>query len=161
MGRPAKAVDDIVLQRMVEQGMSLERMAAKLGVSRNTVKARLDHLAPAAVARPLTAQVAGASMWDTQEALQANYQRCLKLLQEAQETGVEVRDRNRILAEIRNHLEAGVRVAQVLYDTQRTEAFMATVLDVIGGCDPELRAEILRRLDEQRSVRLAFGGSRA
>lgn len=55
-------------------------------------------------------------------------------------------------------LDQFLRMAELLHDWRDAQQFQQTVLDVIGGVDVDVRQEIIRRLDEKRSLRLAIAG---
>ena len=61
----------------------------------------------------------------------------------------------RAMAEIRGQLGLQLEIFQALYSLQEAEAFQNTVLEVIGEVDVKIRDEIVRRLNQRRSVRQA------
>ncbi len=61
----------------------------------------------------------------------------------------------KVMAEIRNQLKLQLEIFQTLYSLQAAEEFQATVLEVIGEVSPDVRREIISRLNKQRVVRSA------
>lgn len=92
------------------------------------------------------------SMWNTKDAAEQNYQRCLDLLDDCDCAS----DRVRVLSEIRQHLQFGVHVVETLFTVQETKDFMTEVLSVIGQLDPDARNTIIKRLSEKRTLRSVF-----
>lgn len=60
------------------------------------------------------------------------------------------------MAEIRGQLKLQLDIFQALYSLQAAEEFQNTVLEVIGETSEDVRSEIIRRLNEKRSVRSAL-----
>ena len=56
------------------------------------------------------------------------------------------------MAEIRNQIILQLKIFQTLYGIQEAEEFISTVLEVIRDVDPDVRREIIRRLNAKRSV---------
>lgn len=61
----------------------------------------------------------------------------------------------RAMSEIRQQLEFQLKLFQALYSVQEVEEFMKTVLEVMREVDPDVRREIVRRLNDKKSVRSA------
>nr|BDD45669.1 hypothetical protein 17 [Desulfobacterales bacterium] len=59
------------------------------------------------------------------------------------------------MAEIRGQLKLQLEIFQALYSLQAAEEFQNTVLQIIGEVDPDVRREIIHRLNKERSVRSA------
>lgn len=59
------------------------------------------------------------------------------------------------MSEIRGQLKLQLEIFQALFSLQAAEEFEATVLEVIGEVAPDVRSEIIRRINKQRSVRQA------
>ncbi|MCF8110887.1 MAG: winged helix-turn-helix transcriptional regulator [Desulfobacteraceae bacterium] len=60
------------------------------------------------------------------------------------------------MAEIRGQLKLQLDIFTQLYSLQAAEEFQNTVLEVIGEISEDVRAEIIRRLNEKRSIRSAL-----
>ena len=59
------------------------------------------------------------------------------------------------MAEIRHQLVLQTRIFQSIYSIQEVREFMNTVLEVMNGVDPSIRREIIRRLNDEKSVKSA------
>lgn len=59
------------------------------------------------------------------------------------------------MAEIRGQLKLQLEMFQALFSLQAAEEFQSTVLQVIGEVDPDVRSEIIHRLNKQRAIRSA------
>ena len=59
-------------------------------------------------------------------------------------------------AEIRNQLKLQLDIFQTLYSLQAAEEFQNIVLETIAEVDPNVRNEIIRRINSQRAVRSAL-----
>lgn len=93
------------------------------------------------------------SMWDTKAAADENFARVRELL--GQKYFADTKTRVRIHAEIRAHLELGVRVMETLYAIQEQAAFQALVLEILDEFDESARERILDRMRERRALRKA------
>jgi len=61
----------------------------------------------------------------------------------------------RAMAEIRQQLDLQTRMFQALYSIQEVKEFMNTVLEVMREVDPDVRREIIRRLNDKKSANSA------
>jgi biotin operon repressor len=59
------------------------------------------------------------------------------------------------MAEIRGQVKLQLEIFQALFSLQAAEEFENTVLEVIGEIAPDVRSEIIRRLNAKRAVRSA------
>jgi predicted transcriptional regulator len=59
------------------------------------------------------------------------------------------------MAEIRGQLKLQLELFQALFSLQAADEFQRTVLEVIGEVEPIVRDEIIRRINQKRSVRSA------
>jgi len=59
------------------------------------------------------------------------------------------------MAEIRGQLKLQLEIFQALFSLKAAQEFQDTVLEIIGEVDPNVRSEIIRRLNAKRSVRSA------
>ena len=57
------------------------------------------------------------------------------------------------MGEIRNQLKLQLEIFQALFSLQAAKEFEDTILEVISEVDPNVRSEIIRRINEKRSVR--------
>jgi hypothetical protein len=58
----------------------------------------------------------------------------------------------RAISEIRQQLVLQTRIFQSLYSIQEVREFMNTVLEVMREVDPDIRREIIRRLNAKKSI---------
>ena len=59
------------------------------------------------------------------------------------------------MSEIRNQLKLQLEIFQALFSLQAAQEFETTILEVIGEVAPDVRSEIIRRINQKRSVRAA------
>ena len=59
------------------------------------------------------------------------------------------------MGEIRNQLKLQLEMFQALFSLQAAEEFQQAVLEAIGEVSPDVRNQIIRRINEKRSVRSA------
>jgi hypothetical protein len=59
------------------------------------------------------------------------------------------------MAEIRNQLKLQLEIFQALFSLQAAEEFQNVVLETIAEVDPNVRGEIIRRINAKRSIRSA------
>ena len=57
------------------------------------------------------------------------------------------------MGEIRNQLKLQLEIFQALFSLQAAQEFETTILEVIGEVAPDVRSEIIRRINQKRSVR--------
>ena len=60
------------------------------------------------------------------------------------------------MGEIRNQLKLQLEILQALFSLQAAEEFQNILLDIIAEVDPNVRSEIIRRINAQRTVRSAL-----
>jgi len=60
------------------------------------------------------------------------------------------------MSEIRNQLKLQLEIFQTLYSLQAAEEFQNIVLKIIDEVNPDVRSEIIRRLNAERAVRSAL-----
>ncbi len=59
------------------------------------------------------------------------------------------------MAEIRGQLDLQLKIFQTLYSLQAAEEFQAVVMEAIGEASPDVRREIIHRLNQRRTARQA------
>ena len=59
------------------------------------------------------------------------------------------------MGEIRNQLKLQLEIFQTLFSLQAAKEFEDTVLEVIGEVNPDVRSEIIRRINKKRAIRSA------
>ncbi|RJQ56448.1 MAG: DUF134 domain-containing protein [Desulfobacteraceae bacterium] len=57
------------------------------------------------------------------------------------------------MGEIRGQLKLQLEIFQALFSLQAAEEFQNIVLEVIGEVDPDVRSEIIRRINSRRTIR--------
>ena len=60
------------------------------------------------------------------------------------------------MGEIRSQLKLQLEIFQALFSLQAAEEFQNILLDIIAEVDPNVRSEIIRRINAQRTVRSAL-----
>ena len=142
---------DEKLKYYLDLNFTHTEIARYLNVSVSAVTQRAAKLEKAAAARqPQVVAAAQQSVFDTKNAMEANYRGCLELL-----TDIEadpVRTRTLIL----QHIKVGMEMLETLYTIQEQQAFQEEVLSVLEECEPGSRQRILGRLRERRGTRAAF-----
>jgi hypothetical protein len=148
------------LGKLHAAGRSVEDIARIFGCSERSVRRHLVRLAdraPTAVLREaVQVERAAANVLDIQEEWTALHLEARGALEElkAAKAWPEALKAVRVLQQ---SLDQAIRVAEMLHDWRSQAEFQTEVLDVIGGVDPHARAEIVKRLDQRRSLRLTFG----
>lgn len=151
--------------------------ARDVGVSESAARRYLD-AAPRAAA-PVIAQQsailesAGADLWDTRRALAGNFRRINHLIAQLEAGIIELREaadgsayETRVspailvsaLREGREHIEAALRLHQLLISVEETRAFQQAVIEAIGQADEPTRDRIITALRERRTLGLLVGG---
>lgn len=148
--------------------------AREIGVSEDAAARYLSSI-PAAAA-PVVAQqrqvleAAGASLWDTRQALTDNYQRALTLVAQLERGILEERQGSdgpyttmtpisthvAALREVREHIQTGLKLYQLLLSIDETRAFQQAVLAAIGEADDATKQRVLAKLEERRALDLAL-----
>lgn len=169
MGRPP-SIDDTTGQQLLEAYGRLGSKAAaarEVGVSESAAR-RYFEGTPEAAAPIIASQreiiiAAGASLWETREALEENYQRTLGLVLMAQALDMQnpkaVAAATGVFREIRAHIESSMTLAKLLVDVDEVKKFQQAVLEAIAEADEPTRQRIIHKLRERRAVGLALSGS--
>jgi predicted transcriptional regulator len=148
-------IRDISLLRLVDRGASQAEIARKMGVSRQAVCKRLRQLRGRTTKAVITKKIE--SIVDKKinalEQLIGINERANQMLDEA-ELNPELR--LKVMAEIRGQLRLQLEIYQAMFDLRAAEEFMEETLAVIGHVAPEVRSEIISRLNERKSVRSAM-----
>jgi len=151
----SQKINDRELLRLIDrQGMCQSEAAKALGVSRQAVSQRIQELrgktTKVVVSKKLE-EIVDRKI-DAIEQLQKINQEANRLLDEL--------DQNpelklKIMAEIRGQLKLQLDLFEALFSLQAAEEFQSTILKVIAEVDPNVRNEIIRRINEERSIRAA------
>lgn len=152
---PPKRINDTRLIRLIDEGKSQAEVARELGVSRQAVHTRLRELrgrVTQAVVAKKVEQVVDRKL-DALEQLQKINAEANRLLDEI-EASPEVK--LRAMAEIRGQLRLQLEIFETLFSLQAAEEFQQEVLAAIGEVAPEVRNEIIARLNKRRAIRSAL-----
>jgi hypothetical protein len=157
MARPPK-IDLRKLEILLrEEGKSRAECAEFFGVSTTAISQARKKLT-AAVTKYTSTEIAPqvADKWlntiDQLQKINREANRLLDTLEDAPETKI------RVMSEIRGQLKLQLDIMQALYDVRAAEEFQKEVLDTIAEVDPNVRDEILHRLEQKRVVRSAVSG---
>jgi hypothetical protein len=157
MAAISKLTND-TLRQYLNNGFTQQEIANLCGVSQPAIAKRvrcMDQKGNALTPQPISRAVV--QMWDTRAAAESNYIRALGLYEEAlADPECSIGEKARVLAEIRNHIDFGLRALQALYEINEMKAFQDEVTSVLEECSPGLRAKILKRLSERRTLRAAI-----
>jgi molybdenum-dependent DNA-binding transcriptional regulator ModE len=176
MGRKS-SIDEATGERLLAAYQRLESIAAaarEVGVSESAARRYFDELPKAAtptiVSQRHIIETAGTSLFDTRAALGANYERTINLITQL-EAGIQlVRTGEReeyitytppitlvaALREAREHIQAGMKLYQLLISVDETRKFQQAVLESIGEADDATRQRIIAKLHERRALELAL-----
>lgn len=148
-------LNDRKLLKMIDEGFSQAEAARRLKVSRQAVSKRLQELrgrTTRAVVVKKVERVVDQKI-DAIKQLHEINARANQMLDEAEE---DPELSLRVMAEIRGQLRLQLEIYQTLFDLQAVQQFMDETLDVIGKIAPEVRNEIINRLNRRKSVRSAL-----
>jgi transposase len=150
MPRPQHFTDK-QLAALIGQGLSSKQAAERLGVSQSAVARRMRNLDIYKVPwRKSGLPPVIMSVADTRAAALDNYQRVAALLDNE---NISTLDSIRIVREMRQQLEFGIRMGGVLFASQETSAFVDEVTEVLEMEDPAVRDRIMARLGALRAER--------
>lgn len=115
-------------------------------------------------------ETAGARLWDTQAALEENYERLIALVEQLQDgitvvngeytTLTPIMTQVSALREVREHLETSMTMAKLMIDIDEVRRFQQAVLEAIGAADEPTRQRIIQNLRQQRALGLLVQGNR-
>jgi predicted transcriptional regulator len=148
-------LNDRKLLKLIDEGFSQVEAARKLGVSRQAVSKRLKELRGRTTRAVIVKKVEKVvdQKIDAIKQLHEINARANQMLDEAEE---DPELRLRVMAEIRGQLRLQLEIYQTLFDLQAVQQFMDETLEVIGKIAPEVRNEIINRLNKRKSVRSAL-----
>lgn len=150
-------LSDETIRQYLDKQFTQQEIANLCGVSQQAVNKRvkaLEHRSQAL--KPAYINAAVISMWDTRRAAEENYKRSLALYDEAlSDPDCSIGEKARVLGEIRGHIDFGLKALQLLYEVNEMKAFQDEVTAVLEEFAPGVRAKIIKRLSEKRSIRAA------
>jgi len=168
---------DTELLKRLDAGESYVEIAKRFGITKQAVHDRTLKLrrqtTKAVIAAPQHVRQIASQQIDAIGQLQQLNQTANEMLDAAVRTlrGVElpvidpfsendppaIRDPHKhvlaIMAEIRGQLKLQLELLQCLYSIQEAQNFQATVLEVIGEVAPDVRNEIITRINRKRAIR--------
>lgn len=160
---PSLSTDTIetLLTAYAETG-SQAAAARKAGVPLSTAQrylAKTPKAAASVVAQQrVVIERVGASMWDTRAALDDNFTRLLRLVEQLENAPrMEPLVYVVVLREIREHVATGMKLARLMLDVNEVKLFQEAVIEAIGEADADTRARLVHKLQERRAVGLALG----
>ena len=153
MGR--EKIDDRELARLIDSGLTQAQVARRFGVSRAAVCQRLRELRGKTTRAIVSKKVLTVvdKKIDAIAQLLAINEKANQMLDEA-ENDPELR--LKIMGEIRGQLRLQLEIYQTMFDLKAVQEFMDETMAVIGQVEPEIRREIIRRLNERKSIRSAL-----
>ena len=168
MARPPSVEGDTLERLLTAYAETGSKAAAarRVGIPLSTAKRYLQGTrkaaAPVVAVQQAMIERSGASLWDTRGALDENYARLLRLVDQFEK---QVDAANPMpaavylstLKEIREHVTVGIKLAALMVDIQEVREFQRAVIEAVGEADDQTRERILGRLQERRAVGLAVG----
>lgn len=146
---------DTTMIRMIDDGVSQAEVARKFKVSRSAVSKRLKQLrgrTSYAVAGAKIRRVIDSKL-NVVDQLQTINRATHDLLTQAQnDANLSVK----LIAEIRNQLRLMMDIYDTLCSIEAVDEFQEVILEVLNECEPELRKEVIFRLNEKRNLRAAL-----
>jgi hypothetical protein len=150
-----KTINDDKILELVNGGWSLKKIADYFGVSKTAIHKRKKKL------RGLTVQVlanvkidrAVDQNLDSIQQLKTINQKANNLLDKFEE---DPKIAVPIMAEIRAQLSLQLQIFSSFYDLQAAKEFREEVIAVIEQIDPEVKNEIIRRLNKRRATQSAI-----
>jgi hypothetical protein len=175
MGRKAsidQATGKALLDAYQRHG-TIAAAAREVGVSESAARRYVETIPKAAA--PVLAQqqqllAAETSLWKTRGALDYNYQRLIKLMDMLEKGILEEREGPQgpyttqtpitthiaALREIREHIQAAMKLYELFVSVDETRRFRDAVLEAIGEADDATRARIVQKLHARRTLDLAL-----
>ncbi len=147
-----KKIDDSVLCRLVDKGMSQAEAARELGVSRQAVSKRLVEIqgrTTRAIVAKDTQQVVRKGL-DAMQQLSDINQKSLKLLKQAEENPEFAL---KCIAEVRNQIRLVADIQTQLFNIQEAQKFMVIVVESLKEASPDAYQEFIRRINHERTLK--------
>ncbi len=99
----------------------------------------------AALADPVKISEAAKQVWDVKSGHEENFAKLLIVFHTATRPG----DRIRAVTEMRRHIDIGMHIADLTFNTERADRFISTVIATIRKHDPGIADVIARELSTQ------------
>lgn len=147
-----KKITDEEIRKLLNKGLSPADVSRKLEVSRSCISRRMKGLRSKSTIDIVSAN----SFKEANKRLEVMAQllsinkdsnRMLKDLGEKDPTRIKV------WAEIRRQLDFQLKIFEVLYSVETARSFQQVVMEIIEEIDPDVREEIISRLNERAVVR--------
>jgi len=148
-------IDIIKLNRMLTSGKSVKECAKHFSVTPSAISQAKKNLNVAVVknvALENAHRVVDKNL-DAIDQLQKINIEANRLLDELEQTP-ELK--LKVMSEIRGQLRLQLEIFQTLYDMKAVQEFQQEVLTAIGEASPEIRNEIINKLNERRALRSAI-----
>ena len=150
-----KLINDTKMLRMIDGGSTQADVARCFGVTPGAVHSRLRTLRGRTTYAVAATKVEKAidSKLDVVEQLKTINQTAQDLLANVEE---DAHLSVKLMAEIRNQLRLMMDVYEMLYSLEGAAQFQQSVLEVLEDCDPQLRKDVVAKLNEKSSLRAAL-----
>lgn len=147
-------INDTKLIRLIDKGESQSKIAELFGVSRQAINQRLKELrgrTTKCIVAKKVEQVVEKKLDAISQLKKINEQanQLLDNLEQSPELKLKV------MAEIRGQLKLQLEIFATLYDLRAAQEFQEEVLDVIAEVSPDVRKQIINKLNQRRAVRSA------
>jgi len=152
---PLPKIDRVKLNQYFRSGKSQKEIAKIFGVTEGAVSKAKREL-NINIVKNLAIETAGRVVDKNLNAidqLQKINKEANRLLDEVEQTP-ELK--LKAMGEIRNQLRLQLEIFQTLYDMRAVQEFQNEVLTAIGEASPEVRSEIIARLNQKRAIRSAI-----
>ena len=148
-------VDVVKLNQMLRQGKSVKQCAKFFGVTPGAIsqhKRNLNLAVVKNVALENAHRVVSKNLDVIDQLCKINRQANCLLDDLEQKPELKLK----IMAEIRGQLKLQLDIFQCLYDLKSVQEFQEEVLQTIGEASPDVRTQIINRLNKKRAVRSAI-----
>ena len=148
-------VDVVKLNQMLRQGKSVKQCAKFFGVTPGAIsqhKRNLNLAVVKNVALEKAHRVVSKNLDVIDQLCKINRQANCLLDDLEQKPELKLK----IMAEIRGQLKLQLDIFQCLYDLKSVQEFQEEVLQTIGEASPDVRTQIINRLNKKRAVRSAI-----
>lgn len=155
-------------QRLGSKRAAADEVRVSIGSAMRFFESLPAAAAPTIATQQRVIETAGENLWDARTALDANYQRVLRLYAQLEQGIYQQNGENMTLTpmatnvaalrEIREHIKAASDLFKLLLDIEEVRAFQRTVIEAIREADPATAQRITDSLRSRRAVGLALGG---
>jgi len=153
MPDPTPKIDKVKLSQLLRAGKTQTECARYFGCSQASISSAIKRLSAMVVRASLErGHTTMDKVLDATTEIKKINRHANEILNEAREKG-DPATALRALAEIRQQLDLQLRILSTLYDLKKVAEFQAQVLDVITEAAPQLKKEIIERLQERQAIR--------